>query len=157
MAPALQSLELRVPPPAVVLIVATAMWGISVLAPQVALPAEERIAAAILIAAVAAGFGLTGNLAFRRVKTTVNPLHPERASTLVQSGVYRITRNPMYLALLLFLLAWAVFLSNAWTLPGPLAFLLYITRFQIVPEERALSARFGAAYTAYCTRVRRWL
>ncbi len=84
-------------------------------------------------------------------------MKPEAASTLVCSGVYRVTRNPMYLGLLLVLTGWAVHLSCAWTLIGPLAFKLYIDRFQIAPEERALSGKFGADYSAYATRVRRWL
>ena len=75
----------------------------------------------------------------------------------MSSGVYRITRNPMYLGLLLILIAWAVFLSSAWLLLGPLTFVLYMNRFQIGPEERALSAMFGNSYAEYKARVRRWL
>lgn len=156
MALGLQSLELRVPPPVVALIVAAAMWGISAIAPP-DLPAAYRIEAAILIAVIGAGFSISGVLAFRRAKTTVNPLHPEQAAALVRFGIYRITRNPMYVGLLLILLAWAVFLSSAWALFGPLAFMLYITRFQILPEERVLSGKFGADYAAYRASVRRWL
>lgn len=63
----------------------------------------------------------------------------------------------MYLGLLFILIAWAVFLSSAWALIGPLAFVLYMNRFQIAPEERALSAMFGISYSAYKSRVRRWL
>ena len=82
---------------------------------------------------------------------------PEAASALVRSGIYRTTRNPMYVGLLLILVAWAVLLSSVWTLLGPLVFVLYITRFQIIPEESALSALFGADYAAYQSSVRRWL
>ena len=73
------------------------------------------------------------------------------------TGLYRVTRNPMYLGMLLVLFGWAVFLSNlAALLIAPL-FALYITRFQIIPEERVLAEKFGAAFMAYQSQVRRWL
>jgi protein-S-isoprenylcysteine O-methyltransferase Ste14 len=100
---------------------------------------------------------LSGFVAFRHAKTTVNPLSPANSSSLVTSGIYRFTRNPMYVGLALVLLAWALFLSSPWSLLGPLVFVLYINRFQIVPEERILSGIFGEAYSAYRTKVRRWL
>jgi protein-S-isoprenylcysteine O-methyltransferase Ste14 len=84
-------------------------------------------------------------------------MKPETATALVCGGVYTVTRNPMYLGLLVLLIAWAVYLSSAWALLGPLAFAVYITRFQILPEERALGTLFGAEYAAYRARVRRWL
>ena len=76
---------------------------------------------------------------------------------MVTNGIYGFTRNPMYLGLALILLGLAVFLASPWALLGPVGFVAFITRFQIRPEERALQARFGAAYTAYCARVRRWV
>ena len=63
----------------------------------------------------------------------------------------------MYVGLLFVLVAWAVFLSCVWTLLGPLAFVLYMSRFQISPEEKALAAMFGSEYSRYKERVRRWL
>src|SRR5664279_3386787 len=101
------------------------------------------MAGALAIAAVGAAFSVGGVIAFRRAKTTVNPMKPEAASSLVSSGVYRATRNPMYVGLLLVLVAWAVFLSSFLALLGPLAFIACIGRFQITPEERVLSALFG--------------
>ena len=82
---------------------------------------------------------------------------PERASALVERGIYRHTRNPMYLGLLCLLLGWTLALGQWAALLGPLVFVVYITRFQIVPEERVLLAHFGAAYDDYRQRVRRWL
>lgn len=153
----MQALELKIPPPAVALLMAGAMWGISLVAPLLEVPAFIRVAAAVTIALVGSGFSLAGVISFRRARTTVNPMKPETTSSLVCSGIYRVTRNPMYVGLLLVLVGWAVFLSSAWALLGPLAFVLYINRFQIAPEERVLSAMFGAGYSAYKSRVRRWL
>jgi protein-S-isoprenylcysteine O-methyltransferase Ste14 len=71
--------------------------------------------------------------------------------------VYRFTRNPMYVGLAMLLFAWAAWLWSAWALPGPPAFVLYISRFQIAPEERMLSRKFGDDFASYCAKVRRWL
>ena len=153
----MQALELKIPPPAVGVLIAGAMWGISLVAPLFELPAFIRIGAAVTIALVGGGFSLAGVVSFRRARTTVNPMKPETTSSLVCSGVYRVTRNPMYVGLLFVLVAWAVFLSSAWALFGPLVFAFYMNRFQITPEERVLSAMFGTEYSAYKSRVRRWL
>ena len=94
---------------------------------------------------------------FRRARTTVNPLKPESASALVISGIYRHTRNPMYLGFAIILLGWCVLLGSAWAVLGVAGFVLYIGRFQIRPEERALRELFGAEFDAFCSRVRRWV
>ena len=153
----MQILELKIPPPLVAVLVAGAMWGISRFAPVLDSPALIRVIAAITIGLAGGAVSLAGALAFRRAGTTVNPMKPEAASALVCSGIYRLTRNPMYLGLLLALVAWAVFLSSAWALLGPAAFVPYISRFQIAPEERVLAAMFGTAFADYKLRVRRWL
>jgi len=151
------SLEAKVPPPAVAVAVAVAMWGASKLAPLFQMPSALRLGAAAGIAVVGIAFGVAGVLAFRRAQTTVNPTKLEKTTSLVSSGVYRITRNPMYVGLSWDLVAWALVLSSAWALLGPVVFLLYIGRFQVAPEERALTKLFGSEYSAYQARVRRWL
>ena len=155
------NLELKIPPPVVAALTAAAMWAASQWSgpggPLDGLPADWRLAATLAVALVGAGFDVGGVLGFLRAKTTVNPMKPERSAALVTSGLYRITRNPMYLGMALLLLAWALYLASATALLGPLVFMLYITRFQIRPEERALSARFGGEFASYCARVRRWL
>jgi protein-S-isoprenylcysteine O-methyltransferase Ste14 len=100
---------------------------------------------------------LLGIFEFRRVGTTVNPMHPSSASALVTRGIYRWTRNPMYVGDVLLLLAVAVFFSNPLGLAGVVLFVLWMDLLQIPAEERALRERFGEAYEAYCARVRRWL
>lgn len=123
----------------------------------VPVPTIVRVVAALAIASVGVIIGMAGAIRFRHAKTTVNPMKPQMTSSLVTGGIYRYTRNPMYLGLLFVVVAWAVFLSSPWSLSGAVAFVLYIGRFQIIPEERVLSGLFGAAYTAYQLRVRRWL
>ena len=153
----MRSFELKIPPPIVAALIAIAMWGIASIAPLVELPTLLRVWVAAAIALAGGAFSLAGIMSFRRARTTVNPMKPEAASSLVNSGIYRITRNPMYVGLLFVLVAWAAFLSSAWSLLGPLAFFFYIGRFQITPEERVLSELFGSEYSAYKARVRRWL
>jgi protein-S-isoprenylcysteine O-methyltransferase Ste14 len=153
----MQRLELKVPPVAVVLVIALAMWLASVVAPafHVSLPWRRGVALALVVSGVA--IALSGVISFRRAKTTVNPLKPEAATALVESGIYRFSRNPMYLGFLVALLGWAAYLENVLAaLPLPV-FVLYMNRYQIVPEERALLACFGETYSVYAARVRRWI
>jgi protein-S-isoprenylcysteine O-methyltransferase Ste14 len=153
----MKSLEARIPPPALAAAIAGAMWATSRLAPLIQIPGALRLGTAAAVLLVGIGFSVGGVLAFRRARTTLNPTKPEQASSLVRSGVYRVTRNPMYVGLLCVLVAWAVFLSSAWALLGPLIFVLYIGRFQIAPEERALAKLFGSEFADYQAKVRRWL
>jgi protein-S-isoprenylcysteine O-methyltransferase Ste14 len=134
------------------------MWAIaSSLPPLLPLPAPLRLPAALILTLAGAAIALSGVVSFRRARTTVNPLKPETSTSLVSSGIYRITRNPMYLGMLAVLLAWAAYLPSVLALLGPAAFSLYITRFQIIPEERALHSLFGAPFVEYTQKVRRWL
>lgn len=100
---------------------------------------------------------IAGVIEFRRARTTVDPMHPGRASALVSSGIYRFTRNPMYLGFALILIGWIVALRCLPALPIVAAFVLYLDRVQIPPEEAALRGCFGAAFDAYASHVRRWL
>jgi len=151
------SLEHKIPPPVIGALVAAAMWSVSALGPQFPIAGGPKYAAVAILAVAGVAFDLLGLLAFRAFRTTVNPLKPERASAMVTSGVYRVSRNPMYVGMVLLLLAWAVNLSALLPFAGPPIFVLYITRFQIRSEERVLKGIFGEEYSAYAARVRRWL
>lgn len=153
----MQWLEHKVPPPLVGALVGVAMWLLAPLGPAFALDAPARYALAATLFVIAMAFDIGGLLVFRASRTTVNPMAPARASSLVTGGVYRITRNPMYVGFTLLLTAWAVVLAAWPAFLGPVVYVLYITRFQIVPEERALLQLFGEAYAQYTRRVRRWL
>lgn len=152
----MNALELKVPPPLVALVTGLLMWLAAKLVPPLALPGVARIAVAVVFAGVGVGLAMSGVLTFRRAKTTVNPTTPAAASALVRTGVFRFTRNPMYLGLLLCLVAWAIFLSSVLALLIAPLFVVYMNRFQIAPEERALAALFGDSFAAYKRDVRRW-
>lgn len=150
-------LELKILPVAVALLAAALVFIADRAAPALSSASTWRAPVALLLLGAGLAVAIAGVIAFRRAQTTVDPLRPERASTLVTDGVYRRTRNPMYLGLALCIAAYAAWVGN---LAGALAlpfFVLYMTRFQIVPEERALSAKFGPAFRAYCGEVRRWI
>ena len=149
-------LDLLIPPPLVALLAAAAMWGATLVAPSASGP-SFRVPLAIVLAIAGLALSTSGRLAFRNAKTTANPLKPQAATSLVVAGIYKATRNPMYVGLALVLVGWAVFLWSAWALLGPVGFVAYIARFQIAPEERALGVLFGEEYSAYKSRVRPWL
>ena len=151
------SLDNRIPPPVVAVLTATAMVAASRLLPPGDVPSTVRLGVMGVLLVVAAAFGAPAFASFKRAGTTINPVRIESASSLVTSGVYRVSRNPMYVGLAALLLALAAVLARAWLLAGPLAFVLYTTRFQIIPEERIMLAKFGDAYAAYRGRTRRWL
>ena len=148
-------LELKLPPPALALLLALLMW----LAPMwvAPLPWAWRIALAAALLGLGLAIGLVAVAACWRAHTTIHPSHPMRTTALVTGGVFRLSRNPMYLCQLLCLLAWAAYLSNPLALALAPLFVLYLNRFQIDPEERALAVLFGARYAAYKSAVRRWL
>jgi protein-S-isoprenylcysteine O-methyltransferase Ste14 len=150
-------LELKVPPDLLALTVAGGMWAVSALTPSLEVPPVYRLSVAAALFVVAVALVTAARVAFARAGTTFNPTAPGRSSHLVSSGIYRVTRNAMYLGTLLALLAIAALLSNLYSLVLSAAFVAYLNRFQIAPEERALSARFGAAYESYAGRVRRWI
>ena len=152
-----KKLENRVPPPVVAVLVAALMIGAGRSLEAVTLPVPLRVGVAGLLALVAAVFGLSAFSSFTRAKTTINPVNIQAASALVTSGIYRFSRNPMYVALTALLACLAVAWARPWLLFGPLLFVLFTTRFQVIPEERVLQAKFGDAYSAYRARVRRWL
>lgn len=151
------ALELQIPPVGVLLACAAAMRGVAQLTPAWTAPFPGRLPAAAALAVLGGGLGLAGLWAFRQARTSFHPHRLDRTSAFVVRGVYRLTRNPMYLGLLLVLLAWAVRLANLPALAGLPAFVLYLNRFQIQPEERALREKFGGAFDAYAASVRRWI
>ena len=151
-------MESRLPPMLLVAVLALLAWGLAAWAP---VPRVHPLAAQEILAVVLAGAGvgvlLAGALALRLARTTLDPLHPQRATRLVAGGIYRFTRNPIYLGALIALAGWVVYLGSPAGLVLLPFWVWYIGRFQIRPEERAMRERFGAAWVVYSARVRRWI
>ncbi len=150
-------LENRIPPPVVGVVVTLLMWLLARWLPIVRFALPSPWLVGLAVALLGGVISVAGAREFRRVKTTVDPLHPERASSIVTTGVFRFTRNPMYVGLALALVGLFLAFGGLSAAVGLPAFIGYITRFQIVPEERMLEAKFGGEYVAYRARVRRWL
>ena len=153
----MRMLENRIPPPVVFLLTGLVMWLAARRLPHLSVDASVGAFAVGLLSLFALICGVSAVIAFRRARTTIDPVRIEAASSLVTSGIFRVTRNPMYLALTLLLLALSVHLATPWAMLGPALFVLYITRFQILPEEGVMRQKFGSAYAEYCERVRRWI
>jgi protein-S-isoprenylcysteine O-methyltransferase Ste14 len=150
-------LEHRIPPPIVVLIIGGAMWLISRYTARATWPQGLRWGLVAALIGVGLGIGGAGFRAFARARTTIDPVKLESASALVTTGVFRLSRNPMYVGFAALLTAWAIGLQAPWALTGVLGFVAFTWRFQILPEERVLSAKFGSTYNDYRNQVRRWL
>lgn len=146
-----------IPPPVILIFFIGMAFGIDAFSPLDLLLGRSSYLAALIMGVSGLLIGVMGILDFRRHHTTISPHTIDKASALVTGGIYRFTRNPMYLGLLLILIA-AVFLSKdilaLLTIPG---FIVTLNRLQILPEERALRAKFGGAFDAYCDRTRRWI
>jgi protein-S-isoprenylcysteine O-methyltransferase Ste14 len=150
-------LELKLPPLLVALVVGLAMLVVSRVAPLLSFAVPGRVAVALSLATLGAVVALAGVVAFRQHRTTVNPMTPGATSAVVSSGVYRHSRNPMYLGFLLALAGLAAYLSNALAVVLLVAFVAYMNQYQIKPEERALLEKFGPAFAQYMSSVRRWV
>ncbi len=150
-------LELKIPPAMLVLLFAVVMWFVSSMNPWavIQIPGKEWVAGALWLI----GFALiiVAAVEFISAKTTANPLTPGLATSIVTTGVYRLSGNPMYVGFLLMLAAWGVFLANVLSVLLLPLFVVYLNRFQIISEENALLAKFGDDYARYLRSVRRWV
>jgi len=153
----MRNLELKIPPVAVTIIFAALMWLVSMVLQKMHFGGAFHSAAVIIFSFTGAAFAIAGVVSFRTAKTTVHPMKPDSATSLVTSGIYSITRNPMYVGLLFVLIAWGFYIESAYSLLLLIPFVAYMNKFQIRPEERALRIIFGDAYDSYVLRVRRWL
>lgn len=152
----MSALELKLPPPLVTVLVALLIYGGQRMTPS-SLNVSIAHGWALLPLGVSLLLAVMAVAHFFRAGTTVHPHCPEKSSCLVAHGIYRYSRNPMYLALLLMLVAWSLYLGWLLAPLGWALFVFWITRFQILPEERTLTRLFEDEYRAYCQRVRRWL
>lgn len=150
-------MELKIIPVVQVLLAVILMITFSKLWPMFSLNWPAHLMVALLLLVLSVGVGISAIVSFRKHKTTVNPTKPEKSSTVVSSGIYAISRNPMYLAMLIALVSLTYYLQHLMCLPVILIFMSYMTRYQIIPEEQILTKIFGQQYKDYQAKVRRWL
>jgi protein-S-isoprenylcysteine O-methyltransferase Ste14 len=153
----MRTLEHRIPPPLVVVAIGVGMYWLSTHSAHAEWSYPLRVGLVLCVAGLGIIFLGGGFFAFSQARTTIDPVRLESASALVTTGVFRITRNPMYVGFAAMLTAWAIWLQTPWALSGVALFVAFTWRFQIVPEERTLAKKFGAPYERYKHSVRRWL
>ncbi len=150
-------MSLKIPPPIIFLLHMFLVWLVARYLPEASFEIPAQRALVQVLGVAGASITILAMGLFRRAGTTVDPLKPERASKIVDTGIFRFTRNPMYLGLAFVLLAWIIWKGNALGIVFLITCLWYITKFQIIPEEKVLEEKFGNDYLAYKTRVRRWI
>lgn len=151
------TLDLKIPPLVVLLVLAAIAWFSGKIFPFLILDFRFNVIASTVLGLFGCGLIIAGARSFNRVGTTVNPLKPETTTTLVRDGVYRYSRNPIYLGLAIILLSWGIYLSHLLSVIFVIAFVVYMNHFQIQPEERMLQKLFGACFDRYKYQVKRWL
>lgn len=150
-------LENRIPPPVVGIVVGAINYGLAQLFTGLSWSEQPQFILGTIVGLFGLGINASGFLSFRAAKTTVNPLKPETASSLVRSGIFAYTRNPMYVGMAIILVGWGIYLANPVAVLGAGLFVVFIQRFQITPEERAMVKLFGEEYEQYRQQTRRWL
>jgi protein-S-isoprenylcysteine O-methyltransferase Ste14 len=150
-------MKLRIPPPLVAFTFALAMWVSSVATSGATLESELLMPLSLLILVAGLSVNILAVITFRRGKTTINPLKPDTASQLMRTGIYRLSRNPMYLGMLLMLCAWTIWLGNFVNVLALPLFVWYMNKFQIIPEELALTKLFPEQFSTFKAEVRRWI
>lgn len=151
----MKKLELKIPP-----LIVTLVFGVIIWAAPVLFEFGGNgifVFLSIFLFLVGTLVSILGVIEFREVKTTVNPMSPKDSNHLVVKGIYKYTRNPMYLGFLLWLLSFSVLLRNPISLTVIVLFVIYMNMFQIRPEENVLEEKFGKEYLKYKENVRRWL
>lgn len=149
-------MKLKLPPAVVFTVFVLLMYVLSTFLPVGYFDFFGRKYLMIALMVIAVCIAVIALFQFFKSKTTIDPTNPSKASKLVSSGVYQYSRNPMYLGMLLLLLAWGLWLGNAFNVLLAVGFVGYMNKFQILPEEESLSGLFGREYAQYCTLVRRW-
>lgn len=149
-------MELKLPPALVFLLFGLLMYLLATFLPIGNFDFFGRTYLMYFLLGLGSLIGLIAVFHFVKLKTTVDPMNPHRASKLVSGGLYSVSRNPMYLAMLLLLLGLGLKLENVFNVLLAAGFVAYMNRFQIIPEEHVLQGIFGKEYQQYCVKVRRW-
>jgi len=145
----------KIPPPIIALICGISIYLSRPLFPEYSFILTDVFAVSFLLIGIITL--ITSVLSFKRQSTTINPLQPEKASSLVISGIFKYSRNPMYLGMLLILISMTIKFNFIGGILISSAFIAFITKFQIIPEEIILEKLFGDEFTYYKKKTRRWI
>ena len=148
-------MKTKIPPPIIALICIVINYLSTYLINPIKFKNIEIIGGLILFLGVATA--VLAIILFKKEKTTVNPMKPEETTTLITTGIFSITRNPMYLGLFFVTFSTVLFFGSWFGIIILMFFVWYITKFQIIPEEEAMEKLFGVKYDEYRQKVRRWI
>lgn len=149
-------MKIMIPPPLLAIVTGAFMYMLAYAMPQYVYEWQYAKYAAMFFIVSGLMITIFATGKFNTEKTTINPLTPEAASKLVTDGIFKYSRNPMYLGMLFVLIGWAIRLGNPINVLLVFGLYLYLLYFQIMPEEKALSEKFGDEFTAYTKQTRRW-
>ena len=146
---------IKIPPPILVLILITSNYFSQNRLEIIYLPYKNSTSFLILLV----GSLILINTVFKFIKskTTVNPVKFKKVNKLVTSGIYKYSRNPMYLGMILIIISTSIFYLNYFSVVTPFIFYFWINRFQIKREEIFLKEKFGEEYLSYMSKTRRWI
>jgi protein-S-isoprenylcysteine O-methyltransferase Ste14 len=150
-------MKLRIPPVVIFFLALGILFGAHYLFPELSYSFSNQTLLSRIFLGLGVLISFSGIISFRMKGTTVDPLHPKKASSLVRSGIYRYTRNPMYLGMALVMIGGIIRIGNPIGIVALIFFVWYITIFQIKPEEEALKKLFEDEYKTFCKKVRRWI
>ncbi len=148
-------MKTKLPPPIITLTCIVINYLSTYLIKPIKFPKIEIIGGLILVIGLV--IGILAIFLFKKDKTTLNPINPEKATSLVTTGIFSISRNPMYLGLLFVISSTILFFGSWLGIIILIFFIWYINKFQIIPEEEAMEKLFGNKYNEYKKNVRRWI
>ena len=146
---------LKIPPPLLVLILVISNYFSSKKIDLIILPTQNLISFIILLIGIL--ILITPIFKFIKSKTTIDPIKFKKVTRLITSGIYKYSRNPMYLGLLMIVMSTSIFYLNIFSITTPMLFYFWINRFQIKREEIFLTQKFGKEYLSYKNKTRRWI
>ena len=146
---------IKIPPPILVLILTSLVYFSSTKLESIYLPYRQTVSVLILIIGIVVIISPVFD--FIKSKTTVNPIKFQNVNRLVTTGIYRYSRNPMYLGMILIIISTTVYYLNLLSVFSPLIFYIWINKFQISREEIFLEGKFGNEYLKYKSKTRRWI
>ena len=146
---------IKIPPPILVLILVSSNYFSSKKIDLIHLPNQDLISIITLLIGVL--ILINPILKFIKSKTTIDPIKFKKVNKLITSGIYKYSRNPMYLGFLMIVISTSIFYLNIFSITTPFLFYCWINRFQIKREEIFLAEKFGKEYMSYKTKTRRWI
>ena len=145
----------RFPPPLIYVLGLLAGWLLERKHPLVPLPRNFAIAAGIVLLIAGLALARSGARAIWKANSSIIPMRPTTA--IVSDGVYRFTRNPMYVSMVVIYVGIALLIRAPWAIVLLPAVVIAVDRLVIAKEESYLRGKFGDYYMNYCSRVRRWI